>query len=198
MSDSTTRDVAWYGVLKALSSHDTVTPDDVLATVELPEEKRRTVKRVMRAMEEFGLLDRPHSRAHSWERADHFTTLLSQLDVAQLEIAASALAVRDRQREGAEILVEDVRDDVVEEYPSDVEEDDVEAVMHLLARAGLLEERDALMHTAFENPAVEPSECEWCGAPFPEAGRRDVTEYDPDGRPLESVSICSSCLSEQY
>lgn len=68
MSDTTARDVAWFGVLKLLfDGHHEITPDHVLRIVELPEEKRRTVKRSMRGMEELGILKRDTPFGHSWQ-----------------------------------------------------------------------------------------------------------------------------------
>jgi len=35
--------------------------------------------------------------------------------------------------------------------------------------------------------------CQWCNAPFPEAGLTLVTRYDPDGDLFEVDVICSKC-----
>lgn len=113
-------------------------------------------------------------------------------------IATSVLDIRDQTRGGSEILPEDVLDVIAEEYPPEFDEEEIETVMHAMADAGLLEEREAVMHTVFETPDTQPSSCEWCGAPFPEAGRHDVTTYGPDGEQLETESICANCISENY
>jgi len=118
--------------------------------------------------------------------------------VEAFEIASGVLEVREQTRGGGEILPEDVLDVVVEEYPPEFDEEEIETVMHAMADAGFLNEREAMMHTVFENPEVEPSECEWCGAPFPEAGRHDVTVYNHEGEKKGTESICSSCISDRY
>lgn len=201
MSETTTRDAAWFGALKALTQRDEVDPDDVLAAAEMADENRRTAKRVLRALTELGLAEKPSRRAHSWARGEQFDEVLgveSRL-VDDLEIVAGVLEVVDRRRESREIHPEDVLDEIVEEYPPEYDEDDVEPVLDLMARAGLLERRGrGIGTTSYYSTEVEPSECEWCGAPFPEAIRYDVTGYDEQGRPQEEVSICSTCLSEKY
>lgn len=121
-------------------------------------------------------------------------------DVAtdEMKIVAGVLEVLERTRAGGEVLPEDVVDAIVEEHPPEYTEEDVESVMHVMADAELLVERDGMMRPRFEKPGVEPGECEWCGAPFPEAGRHDVTTYDADGDRQETVHICGNCLSEKY
>jgi hypothetical protein len=40
---------------------------------------------------------------------------------------------------------------------------------------------------------IDSSVCEWCDAPFPEAGPTLVARYDPDGDLFEVDVICSTC-----
>jgi hypothetical protein len=148
---------------------------------------------------------------------EHHPELLNELrDVVctgwlprAFEIADGVLEVREQTRAGGEILPEDALDVVESQLetpglsPSSVEEhppelDEVETVMQAMSAAGLLNKTPSVMSEIFKAPGVEPSECEWCGAPFPEAGRHDVTVYNPEGEKMETESICSSCISDRY
>ena len=40
---------------------------------------------------------------------------------------------------------------------------------------------------------LDVDECEWCGAPFPEAAAHLIALYAPDGELYEVEVICSSC-----
>lgn len=43
-----------------------------------------------------------------------------------------------------------------------------------------------------------PVECEWCSAPLPEAGRKQIMEYDENDALVNTVTMCDKCLHERY
>jgi hypothetical protein len=107
---------------------------------------------------------------------------------------AAVLDVLARSRESEELTPTYVAD-----YHG-LDEDVVEEAMREMAAVDVLDlthDHDIYGPT-FENAETEPSECDWCGAPFPEAGRHSVTQYDPDGEPYDSFDICSACIRDRF
>ncbi|MHB9286454.1 hypothetical protein ACKVMT_05380 [Halobacteriales archaeon Cl-PHB] len=44
----------------------------------------------------------------------------------------------------------------------------------------------------------DPEECDECGAPLPQAGRMDVSQYDDEGHTLVTDTLCFHCLLRRY
>jgi len=118
-------------------------------------------------------------------------------------IWAVALELRDRGNERSRFQVDEVmfelseRANSKEQLPS---ERTVRDRLNTMVDLGVLDSIGGMgtNPTLYEHPDPFPGECEWCGAPFPEAGRMDVQEYDADGDPQQFNQICSACLRKKY
>jgi len=81
----------------------------------------------------------------------------------------------------------------------DVSAKTVRDTLNTMEEMGLLGSVGGMGRNAktYEPPST-PGECEWCGAPFPEAGRMDIEAFDADGDKMESNTVCSACVSNRY
>lgn len=93
---------------------------------------------------------------------------------------------------------EELHDNMSAEIDDPPSERTVRNTLNAMAELGYLEGFGGGGRAYKEFSLPSPGECEWCGAPFPEAGRVDVTTYDDKERVLEENTICSSCLSDRY
>lgn len=66
MSERTSRDLAWRAVLEHLDQHGRVRSSEL----DLPDSQTRTAVRVLRSMEDMGLLERDSPDAHTWYPTD--------------------------------------------------------------------------------------------------------------------------------
>lgn len=114
-----------------------------------------------------------------------------------LAVAAVVEEIRDQRRESAEIEVSEVAERLELSRDVDATAEEIEEIMLGIADAGRLE---VIGPDRFHGPGFrlgsEPSECDWCPRPFPEAGRYTVDVYDPDGEFIETVEICSECFDD--
>ncbi len=118
-------------------------------------------------------------------------------------IWAVALEERERGSERYRFRVDDVMFELEERARSKEQlpsERTVRDRLNTMVDLGVLDSIGGMgtNPTLYEHPDQFPGECEWCGAPFPEAGRIDVQEFDGDGDPQQFNQICSACLRKNY
>lgn len=66
MGETTARDAAWAAIITHLQDHDYVRTSDL----DLDETQRRTALRVLRSMEDMGLVQRETPEAQTWYPTD--------------------------------------------------------------------------------------------------------------------------------